>query len=619
MIFILGILSLIQIVFLPGLILLKIFNLRKGVIQAASFIFGLSLVFNFTWVLLLASLKINYSILHYMLFTIEIGLVFWLYRKQLFESLENIAIDIYARLNEMLSKLRNFFQREDQETAFTRIIKSLIIIIFFIWAVSSLLWISKLYIVNLGTAFKQWDAVVSWNRWAGEWFNNTIPSPNRYSQLIPANFSITYSFLRSTDIQIFAKSIMPLFTIFTWSLMIDLAFEYKNPGIFIGVVILRYMTKNFLGQYIGEGYVDVALLFFSFLSVYTLLKASNSERGSKKLDYIYLGTIFAAGTALTKQNGLLIFVFYPLLAFLLMNDKINLASIWEKSRFLIKPMIIGLLVLLPWYLLNESRILLGLNSTNVEYLISADRHSGRTYWERVTRAVDMLEIYKYLFVLVIITLPLIPKKFRQVGLIMIFPYTIIWVFLFSIFTRNLAMVFPFLALTAGLGMYGLGDYFLRLIQKLKFQRLQGIFFISLLVLVLFVSSLFFTNPKLNEMQLSDQKNALLSNLNQELYNYFDDRGEYGAIMTQYPINYLPYLNEYKIPEPFSILKEFYENFVAHPEAEYFLVWDKYASKEVNDQLELFKDEGVIEFLFEKYNMKFYKVKDREAILNAIPD
>ena len=121
------------------------------------------------------------------------------------------------------------------------------------------------------------------------------------------------------------------------------------------------------------------------------------------------------------------------------------------------------------------------------------------------------------------------------------------------------------------------------------------------------------------MQISDQKDALLSNLNQELFNYFEDQGKYGAIMTKYPIDYLPYLGDYKISEPFSIYKEFYENFVTHPEAEYFLIWDKYASKEVNGQMDLFKDEGVIEFLFEKYNIKFYKIIDRKAILNTPPN
>jgi hypothetical protein len=619
MIFILGILSLIQIGFLPGLILLKIFNLRKSVIQNIGFVFGLSLVFNFTWVLLLTSLKINYSILHYILFVFELSLFFWLYRANLFEQVEEISGRIYSHIHEMLNNLRDFFQKTNQETAFTRVLKSLITIIFFVWAVSSLMWVGKLFFTNLGTVFKQWDAVVSWNMWAGEWFNNTIPSPNRYSQLIPANFSITYSFLRSKDIQIFAKSMMPLFTIITWLLLFDLAFEYKNPGMLIGVVILRYLTKKFLSQYIGEGYVDVALLFFSFLTVYTLLKASQSERETNRSHYLFLGATFAAGSALTKQNGLLIFGLYPFLAFLLLVDKSKNGSVWQRSKFLIKPMALGLMLILPWYLLNESRMLLGLNHSNVEFLISADRHSGRSYFERATRAIDLLGIYKYLYVLVVITLPFVTKKFRQIILLTIFPYTIIWLFLFSIFVRNLAMVFPFLALASGVGVAGFVNFFLSLAQKVNFHRLRIVLALIPFVLILFGFGQILTDAKLSEIQIAEQKSALLANLNQKLYLYFEDHGKYGMIMTHYPIEYLPILEEYKIFEPFSIYKEFYENFAIHSDAEYFLVWDKYASKEVNNKIELFVEIGALEYYFEDYSIRFYKVLDREAILNTPPN
>ncbi len=75
------------------------------------------------------------------------------------------------------------------------------------------------------------------------------------------------------------------------------------------------------------------------------------------------------------------------------------------------------MVLLPWYIFNETRILLGLNSTNALYLMSAERHSGRSYLERVIRAVEILDIYATLFPFVLVTLPLFPKKFRQLAFI----------------------------------------------------------------------------------------------------------------------------------------------------------------------------------------------------------
>lgn len=569
--------------------------------------------------MLLTAIGINYPLIHYLLFLIEVGVLGWLYKDTILGSIEKVSSNWRSRLDQTLDALRQTIQPEESSSDFSRIVKAAITIIMIAWSIGSILWVSKLFVANFGTVFKAWDAVVSWNTWAGEWFNNTIPSPQRYAQLIPANFSITYSFLNGADIQIFAKSIMPLFTIFTWLLMLDLALEYRKPGGFIGIVILRYMTKKFLGPYIGEGYVDVALLFFAFLTVYTLLKANHTKENRSIHHYLTLGAIFAAGTALTKQNGLLIFVFYPLLAILIINDRSQQNPFAERIKALIKPLLIGLAVLLPWYLLNETRILLDLNSTNVEFLMSAERHSGRSYIERFTRAFSILEYYAWLFPFVLVTLPLIPKKFRQISLITIFPYTIIWAFLFSIFERNLAMVFPFLALAAGLGMEGLIDFSLGLLQKIRLQKLKAVYVLIPVALLFIGLGQIFTDEKFTQLQIEGQKEALLVNLNEQLYAYFDSEGDYGTIMTQYPLEYLPILQDYKIAEPFAIYEEFYENFSAHPETEYFLVWDKYASQDVMERIEFFESVEAIKFLFEEYNLRFYRVQNRETILQNPPN
>lgn len=619
MIFILGVLSLIQILVLPGVILLKLFNLRRGVIQFFVFAFGLSQIFNFLWVLMLTLLKINFPLLHYFLFAVEVGLFVWLYKEVLFTPIEETLKDWPARFNDTINSFTFFFQKSNQETSFSRIVKSIIAFWFFGWSITSLLWVSKILLTNWGTAFKLWDAVISWNRWATQWYGNVIPSPQRYSQLLPANFSITYSFLGNTDIQFFAKGFMPLFTIFVWVLMLDLAFQYKKPGIFIGIVITRYMTKHFLFKYIGEGYVDVALLFFSFLTVYALLKANFAEDDSTKTEYLYIGAVFAAGTALTKQNGLIIFTFYPLLAFLLVTGSMKHHNYKDRVRLLVKPVLIAIVVLLPWYAINEYRISIGLNDTNIEYLISADRHDGRLYLERFVRAVESLGKYAYLFPFVLLTLPLIQKKFRWVAIITIFPYTIIWAFLFSIFPRNLAMVFPFLGLSAGLGVQGMINLTIGFAEKLKIHHLKNIVYLLVLLSMIFSMNVLFTNEKIAEQQIEDQKQAMLFALNNKLYAYFDENDDYGPVMTSYRIHYLPFFENLYIHEEFAIYNEFYENFSAHPEVKYFLVWERKASKEVLAIITQFEEKGALEYFFENTNMKFYKVIDRNIILDSPPN
>lgn len=618
MIFILGMLSLVQVLFLPGAVILKFFKIRKGIIQSAVFIFALSLTFNFLWVLLLNLLHINFPIIHYILFVAELGLLIYLSKDSLPTSLDEFSANLFERLNKTIDDFKLIFAGDAEESAFSKIIRTLVTVIFFAWAISGLMWLVKLAIGNFGTAFNLWDAVLSWNGWATGWFRGVIPNPNRYPQLIPANFSITYSFLQSTDIQIFAKGFMPLFTIFTWLMFFDLAFDYKKPGIFIGAVVLRYMTKKFLYTYIAEGYVDVALLFFSFLIVYTLLKARKADGDKSKISYLYLGGFLAAGATLTKQNGLLMFIFYPLLAFLLVTDEMELETFWERVKILIKPTLLGFAILLPWYLLNEYNILIGINNTNVDSLVSANRHSGRSAIERFMRSFEILEKYAYLFPFVILTLPLIPKKFRQISLITIFPFTIIWAFLFSIFPRNLAMVFPYLALAAGLGAEGLMNFVLKIFEKIKLHRSSILIWIFVIIIAIASLSLYFNDQKLTDLQIASQKEALLYNINHKLYDYFDEVGGFGTVMTYYPIKVLPGFEDFYLRDQFKIYKETYESFAAHPEVEYLLVWEWHAGQEVLDYISLFEEIGALEYYFEDYDMRFYKVLDRDAILEYAP-
>ena len=163
------------------------------------------------------------------------------------------------------------------------------------------------------------------------------------------------------------------------------------------------------------------------------------------------------------------------------------------------------------------------------------------------------------------------------------------------------------------------DLFLRLGQRIKFQRLKAVYYLVPLVIIIFGFSRHFSDIRLSEMQISSQKDALLTKLNQRLYDYFEDQEEFGVIMTHYPIQYLPYLEDYKLDEPFTIYKEFYEKFYSHPEVEYFLVWDQYIGDEMLDQIDFFMAAGAIDFYFEEYNLRFYKVLDRGIIINTIPE
>ena len=161
---------------------------------------------------------------------------------------------------------------------------------------------------QVGQIFQQWDAVVSWNRWAIDWAANRLPSgTGLYPQLLPANVSLTYVFMQTSDVWIFAKAFQFLFCLMLLLAMLDAARATGNFGFVPGVLITYGLLVAVLRfRMIGSGYADMPLAFFSFAAVYALLLANHAEGAQMRRRYLMVGAVLAAGAALTKQTGLYI-------------------------------------------------------------------------------------------------------------------------------------------------------------------------------------------------------------------------------------------------------------------------------------------------------------------------
>ncbi len=568
--FYLGMLSLIQICLLPGLILLKLFKIPKGFIQQLIYSFGLSLIFNHLVVVILTYLKVNLRAVHLALFTLEIGLAIYLYwpawREPLSRSIKHWSTRVQGAVEGLI-------RVEDRESGGIQgSLNSLVGLFFLAWSFVSVAWAIDQLVDNLGSVFTLWDAVVSWNRWAVEWFSNAPPVGTwRYPQLIPTNFSLTYTFMGSPTLQVFAIGFMPLFGIYLLLLLLDLGLAYRNYAYFIGLVATQYLLKRFYLPYLSSGYVDVAVVFFTFLSVHALLKAASDPDEDRKGHYALVGFIFAAGTALTKQNGLFVVAVYPLLAYWIVFSQME--SLTRKEKLIRTATYFGLavLLLLPWYGFNELRILQGAKS-NVLQLISQEHHSGRTLIERLARAYKDLSIYFYLYPIVILTLPFVEKNIRRIVLLILLPYSLIWGFLFSLYTRNLSIGFALLGLAAGHAAAALINLAVRVSEKIKFTRLPLIAFILLLVLSGIGLGLLFPTESLVRSQISKQKLALDPDVNQELYSFFEGKGQLEPIFTNYPLRYLPGFEELQVDiGGFEDPEFFKERLQEFPDVRYMLI------------------------------------------------
>ncbi|MFH0996859.1 MAG: hypothetical protein V1844_15395 [Pseudomonadota bacterium] len=85
---------------------------------------------------------------------------------------------------------------------------ALVIMLWFVMRMLLVLW------SHVPGVFEEWDAVVSWSRWAVDWYEGHWPVETYgYPQLVPVMWSVTYLWLGSDQIEIFSRAMMGLFPI----------------------------------------------------------------------------------------------------------------------------------------------------------------------------------------------------------------------------------------------------------------------------------------------------------------------------------------------------------------------------------------------------------------------
>ena len=448
--------------------------------------------------------------------------------------------------------------------------------------------------------------MVSWNRWATDWFSNQLPElPRRYGQLVPANWSISYVFIGSSQIQFFAKSIMPLFTLFILLLPILLGLEFKSYGYFAAAILIQLMFKKFLGEHIYSGYVDTAVTFFSFASIYCLIKASLLKEKQSIKSFLSLGALLAGGAVCAKQPGLFILAAYPVMAYFLVikgNKVLNRADLYEG---LVYPFGIALAFSLPWYIYTEVMIYLGRNKTEFEWILE-EVHQGRNLWDRFVLAIISLEKYSLLYLLSVISLPLLKNVFRWLVVFVILPYSVLWALYASYSHRNLAIVLPLLALASGLGLEQIIEFIQRHLARLNFKRFPVILTIVSIMVFGIAASLVVPDTKLIDLQLTQQEDILIQSLSREIYDYFETTDDYGLMLTAYPIEYLPGFEGLAIRDSFGGYEAYLRHRDENPGIRYLLM-PKSADDRIYDEVMHQIETGAYELIFAQNNYLFVKI------------
>jgi hypothetical protein len=438
---ILGFLGFLQMTCIPGYLCLKVARWSpRSTIQLWVYSFATSLIVNFCLVYILTTLEFYNSASVYGVIILEICGALWLLKKRGF--LLRSRLDLSAGSRLWVESFR---------------LKHLAGCFAFCLAIACLLSYGHLFYTSIGSVFTLWDDTINWDRMAEQWAANRFPVPaGYYPQLIPTNWSLTYVILRTTDVKMFAKALMPLFSIATFLLFLDIAFRRKAPHHLIAAAIYGSLLYVYLGDVlIVSGYMETALAFFGFLTVYALLELS--ENGPT-ISSVLLASLFAAATGLVKQGGLYMVLLCAVWTGVVLHQRrADLTGDGQRRRAL-QASALGLLVLLPWYIHQYLRIAAGHDASNVSYLLQLTAQ-GKGPMAVVAAAFARLYGGEVGFTRPLcwflagsILLSVADPVARKVLLWVLGPILLLWALFFSYEVRTASLAFPFMAFCGAAGV-----------------------------------------------------------------------------------------------------------------------------------------------------------------------
>lgn len=457
MMFLFGLISVFQICFLPGLLLLKVTKYPfHSWIESFILLFASSLFLNYLIVFLLAALHLYTKPILSAAIAIEILLDIFFYRRQIIRWLRQ-------PISSPIDSIRTSgFPNGDHW--------SLILI-----GITGAVCFSPVILTffqNIGTVFTGWDPAVSWNQWALTWSQNSIPMTiDHYPQVLPTNWSIGYV-LMGTPIEFFSKAVTGLFWVYTICILFLLAHKEKPLPYIIAVLATVYFYVPYMGIAVS-GYAEVPVMFYWTFGIYAILEFLSQKQKEKAIWYLYAATIAFLGSALVKQTGLYTVLVCPLLLLSIRNSIKSVMTKRQITFFVFVNLLFLLFTVVPFYYLCQYWILKGINGDGISTILIT-MHNNRNLTQRFLYAINLLTHAFPPFMLItsgIFSLFSLKNRLsRRVLLLLVLPYAILWSIGFSYEVRLLLPVISLYAITVGIGFDITVKEILHIFRKIRFKN-----------------------------------------------------------------------------------------------------------------------------------------------------
>lgn len=447
--FILGILSLFQIWFLPGLFFLS-FSKKLELLDMIILSVPLSITINYFLVYFLVNFEI-YSQFNLLLIIIfEISYI-------IYNSLNNI------KLKKSLSTIENFLVHKNEINIKLNILDILILLCFFI--------ISFLGFQTIGEVIHIGDAIRSYNPWSIIWFNNKIDDfdPGIYTQGLPILMSVSYKLINNTNVEFFARALIVIYPIWVYLIYYRASHIYSKYKIFIKIsliissVVFLYILRNY-AMFIG--YVEPITYLTSVSTLYIISLIFFFEKKFNVFEYIIFVLVIISNPLL-KPTGFHIIATLPLLYLVFLNTK-------KVDKIFTKLLVIFSIISIPFFWLFNKLLQIFItktSSSNIDFILSINTS---------TLLEKLISIFSFMWVPCIFfsIYGLINKKSLIIFLIITLPYLILYYFLLGYDNRHFLIILPFMSLNITFGIY-------ELYKRLNFSNISLPNFLSISFFVFF--------------------------------------------------------------------------------------------------------------------------------------
>ena len=577
--FLLGILGLLQVWFLPGIFLLS-FSKKIKVIDTIILSLPLSILVNYLIVLVLV-LSNNYK--HEIVLLIIIFELFFI----IFNYRKNIDFNNTIQSIEKFLKFKNLIKINLNLLDFLILLPFSLILLF--------------GLNTIGDPLDIGDSLIQYNAWGIEWYNNKVPNEvggktgayGEYPPAIAMTMSLVYKIINNTSVEIFTKAIFIIYP--SWILLvfyraIHLLPNYKNIIQLTCFITLSIFLFIFRHTSMYTGLIEPVLFLTSGCTALIMILIYKQKEDLKILDYLLFGLIVASGP-LTKQTGLYLAFLFPLTYLLLFHKILEVKKLIINFFYISAP----LLIPITWYLfIIISRSHMDFNDSYlINKIISFDQSS---FLEKIY---GMFGIFAAPCIIILI-FSLFNRLSFFIFILVLVPYFILYFNFFGYDNRHLTPIIPFLSFNVAVGIF-------EIIKKLKIDRIRfpNYTFLICTTIILILSLVYVSFYRNDSRLIADStiKKMKRGNIqiNTLLYAFIDDDNlKILVIPGHLGFQHLPKLGK-RVVSNVDCSKDTLSKFLKRYKNHYLMINTRYCSEYSKSfNLTLFEDDYKELFKFEEY-------------------